>query len=81
MRDTRPLALFSIIGLVLIGIGIGLGYDVVSIYFETGIVKKIPTAILTTLLIILGVQSISIGLISDMIKSRTQDKRIFYTEQ
>ncbi len=80
MRDTRPLALFSIIGLVLIGIGIGLGYDVVSIYFETGIVKKIPTAILTTLLIILGVQSISIGLISDMIKSRTQDKRIFYTE-
>jgi len=81
MRDTRPLALFGIIGFVLIGIGIGLGYDVVSIYFETGIVKKIPTAILTTLLIILGVQSISVGLISDMIKSRTQDKHIFYTDK
>jgi len=81
MRDTRPLALFGIIGLALIGIGMGLGYEVVSIYFETGIVVKIPTAILTALLIILGVQSISVGLISDMIKSRTQDKRIFYTEE
>ena len=80
MRDTRPLALFTIIGLIVIGIGISLGYEVLVLYLETGTVGKVPTAILTALLIILGVQSISVGLISDMIKSRTQDKRIFYRE-
>jgi len=80
MRDTRPLAFFTIIGLVAIGVGLGFGYEVASTYLETGTVTQVPSAILATLLIILGVQSISVGLISDMIKSRTQDKRIFYTE-
>jgi len=80
MRDTRPLAFFTIIGLVAIGVGLGFGYEVASTYLETGTVTQVPSAILATLLIILGVQSISVGLISDMIKSRTEDKRIFYTE-
>jgi len=81
MRDSRPLLFFTLIGLIVIGIGLVLGYDVLSNYLKTGTVSQIPTAILTTLLIILGVQSISVGLISDLIKSRTQDKRIFYTEE
>ena len=38
------------------------------------------TAILTALLIIIRVQTISLGLISNMIKSRTHEKRIFYNE-
>jgi len=80
MRDTRPLAFFGIIGTIVIGIGLVMGYEVVSLYLETGTVTKIPTAILTALLIILGAQSISLGLISDMIKGRTHDKRIFYSE-
>jgi len=80
LRDTRPLPFFGIIGLAIIAIGLVLGIEVILFYLETGTVIKIPTAILTTLLIIIGVQSISIGLISDMIKSRTHDKRIFYTK-
>ena len=80
LRDTRPLAFFGAIGLILISTGLFLGYEVLSRYIETGIVIKIPTAILTTLLIILGVQSISVGLISDMFKSRIYDKQIFYNE-
>ena len=78
LRDTRPLAFFGAIGLILISIGLILGYQVLYVYLETGTINKIPTAILTTLLIILGVQSFSVGLISDMVKSRTQDKQIFY---
>ena len=80
LRDTRPLAFFGAIGLILISIGLILGYQVLYVYLETGTINKIPTAILTTLLIILGVQSFSVGLISDMVKSRTQDKQIFYNE-
>jgi len=80
MRDYHPLAFFGIIGLVMIGIGLTLGYQVLSIFIQTGTVTKLPTALLSTLFIILGVQSVSIGLISDMIKSRTSEKHIFYSE-
>ena len=80
LRDTRPLALFGLTGALLIGIGIFTGLDVVFEYLETGKVPRIASTILSALLIVLGVQSISLGLISDMIKSRTHDKRIFYSE-
>ena len=80
VRDTRPLALFGIIGMVLIGIGFFTGLEVVIEFLETGKVVRTASTILSALLMVLGVQSISLGLISDMIKSRTHDKRIFYSE-
>ena len=80
LRDTRPLALFGIIGMILISIGIFSGLEVFIDYLETGKVIRIALAIFSTLLILLGVQSFSLALISDMIKSRTHDKRIFYRE-
>jgi len=80
MRDTRPLSLFGSIGLLLISIGIFTGAEVIVEYLQTQTVQRVPTAIFSALLIILGVQSVSLGLISDMIKSKTHDKRIFYSE-
>jgi len=80
MRDTRPLSLFGSIGLLLISIGIFTGSEVIVEYLQTQTVQRVPTAILSALLVILGGQSISLGLISDMIKSKTHDKRIFYSE-
>ena len=80
MRDTRPLALFGLLGLTFISAGLFLGIEIIGYYLETGTVVRTASAILSTLLIVLGAQSISLGLISDMIKSRTQDKRIFYSE-
>jgi len=80
LRDTRPLALFGIIGVLLIGGGILTGLEIVIEFLETGKVPRVASTILSGLLIILGVQSISLGLISDMIKNRTHDKRIFYSE-
>ena len=80
MRDTRPLSLFGSIGLLLISIGIFTGSEVIVEYLQTQTVQRVPTAILSALLVILGGQSISLGLISDMIKSKTHDKRIFYSD-
>jgi len=80
LRDTRPLTTFGSIGLILISLGFISGMSVFLNYLETGTVYRIGTTILSALLILLGIQSISIGLISDMIKGRTQDKRIFYSE-
>ncbi len=80
VRDTRPLALFGLIGILLISVGFFTGIEVIIEYIETGKVVRIASTILSALLIVLGIQSISLGLISDMIKIRTHDKRIFYSE-
>lgn len=80
MRDTRPLPLFGSIGLALTVIGFFLGAEVILEYLKDGTVDQIPTAVLSALFIVLGIQSFSLGLISDMIKNRSQDRRIFYNE-
>lgn len=80
MRDTRPLALFGSIGSFLFVIGLFFGAEVLVEYFQTGKVIRIPTAVMSALFMVLGVQTISLGLISDMIKGRNHDTRIFYNE-
>jgi len=80
LRDTRPLTTFGSIGLVLMSLGFITGMDVFLNYLETGTDDRIGRTILSALLILLGIQSFSLGLILDMIKGRTHDKRIFYSE-
>ena len=80
MRDTRPLSFFGCLGLLMFVIGIWFGSQTVAEYLDVGFVKGIPRAMLAVLFIVLGVQSFSLALISDMIKSRTYDKRIFFSE-
>jgi len=80
LRDTRPLTTFGSIGLVLLSIGFIVGMDVFINYLETGTDERIGRTVLSALLILLGIQSMSLGLISDMIKGRTHAKRIFYSE-
>jgi len=78
-RDTRPLALFGIIGLVFVVAGLISGLEVVGDYLKTGEIKRIPTTILAVLLVVIGVQSFSLGLISDMIKTKTHERKIFFS--
>jgi len=80
MRDTRPLSFFGSIGMIMIAIGTILGTMVLIEYLTTGSVRRLPTTILSVLLIVLGVQTISLGLISDMIKNKNYDKRVFFSE-
>ena len=80
MRDTRPLSFFCSIGSIMLAIGIFFGVEVLLEYLKTGVVGRIPTTILSVLLIVLGVQTISLGLISDMIKNKNQDKRVFFSD-
>jgi len=80
LRDTRPLSFFGSIGLLLFSIGIFFGLEVLMEYWKSGAVHKIPTAVLSILFIILSVQSFSLGLISDMLKNKSANPRIFYNE-
>jgi len=80
MRDTRPLSFFGYMGTLLLAMGFFFGAQVLVEYFQTSTVTRIPTTILSVLFIVLGVQSISLGLLSDMIKNITAEKRIFFRE-
>lgn len=80
MRDTRPLSFFCSIGAAMIVLGTVFGIGILLEYLSTGVVRRIPTTILSVLLVVLGVQTISLGLISDMIKNKSSDKRIFFSE-
>lgn len=68
MRDYRPLVFFGALGTIVALIGLVLGSSVISEWLTTGTVTRIPTAILTVLLVIIGVQFFSLGLIADMVK-------------
>lgn len=64
-----PLRFFSWIGGFCIVLGVVLGIPVVVHFLETGLVPRVPTAILVTLLEIIGILCLALGLILDsMIK-------------
>jgi glycosyltransferase involved in cell wall biosynthesis len=75
----RPLLFYSIIGLICAVAGIALSIPLAITYFETGLVPRIPTAILSTGLLLCGVTSFVAGLILQATTlSRREFKRLAY---
>jgi glycosyltransferase involved in cell wall biosynthesis len=70
LRDTEPLRMLGIVGSIMLAIGVGIGGIVVYDFVQTGTVKHTSSAILAALLIIMGVQVFSLGLVADMVKRR-----------
>jgi len=79
VKDERPLQFFGLLGLVIGLSAIVLGAPVVATYLETGLVPRLPTAVLSIGLVILGVLSFFVGLILDMVtRTRQEMKRLVY---
>ena len=79
-RDYQPLKTFSYIGIFFIVCGLILGLRVLIHYFDTGMVGPyLPSAVLTVLLLIVGIQTIVLGLLADMLKThrRIQDEVLY----
>ena len=80
-KNERPLAFFGAIGVILICIAIALGVPLVETFFETGLVPRLPTAVLSAALALMGVQSITAGIILDNVTNgRREAKRIAYLQ-
>src|SRR5271170_477153 len=78
-RAERPLSLFGSFGLALIIISIGLAIPIVITYVQEGIVPRLPTAVLSTGLVLLGFLSIACGLILDTVtRGRRELKLLAY---
>ena len=54
IKDERPLQVFGLFGLALIFIAVALGIPIIFTFVETGMVPRVPTAILCAGLVILG---------------------------
>ena len=76
----KPLKTFSFLGLFFIVFGLILGFRVLIHYFDTGMVGPyLPSAVLTVLFLIVGIQTIVLGLLADMLKThrRIQDEILY----
>lgn len=76
IRDYKPLFFFSILSLLLGIMGISLGYIVVDEWLRTGVITRLPTAILSALLVFMSVQFFTIGLVLDSINRILSGKEI-----
>jgi glycosyltransferase involved in cell wall biosynthesis len=79
VKEERPLQFFSAIAAGLALIGLVLGWPVVTYYLQTGLVPRLPTALLATGLIVLAFISFVAGLILDSVTlGRREIKRLHY---
>ncbi len=79
VKEERPLQFFSGIFLVLVATSLGLGIPVVLQFLATGLVGRLPTAVLAMGLMILAFLSLFCGLVLDTVtRGRRELKRLVY---
>ncbi len=81
-RSERPLPFFAIVGALLATLSVALAMPIFVTYLQIGLVPKIPTAILSTGMMILAFLSIAIGLVLDTVtRGRREMKLLAYLAQ
>ncbi|MBV8918864.1 glycosyltransferase family 2 protein [Bradyrhizobium sp.] len=81
-RSEKPLRFFTAIGAFLALVAIGLAIPIFITYLEQGIVPRLPTAVLSTGLMIVAMLSISSGLVLDTVtRGRREMKLLAYLSQ
>jgi glycosyltransferase involved in cell wall biosynthesis len=75
-RSERPLVFFGVLGLVLALMSIGLAVPIFSTYLEEGLVPRLPTAVLSTGLMLLAFLSVACGLILDTVTRGRRELRL-----
>jgi glycosyltransferase involved in cell wall biosynthesis len=79
VKETRPLHFFSFAGLLLLLAGLGLAVPVLLDYVRTGLVPRLPTAVLSSAMVLLAFLSMVCGLILDSVaRGRKEAKRLAY---
>lgn len=79
LKENRPLFLFNTLALVTFVVAATLGIPVVVDFAQTGVVERLPTAVLSSALIVLSLIQSAIGLLLDAVaRSRIETKRLVY---
>ena len=81
LKENRPLAFFGAIAGMLFTAALILGVPLAVTFTQTGLVPRLPTAVLATGLVLMGLLSGASGLILDSIaKGRLEVKRLAYLQ-
>ncbi|XDV61160.1 glycosyltransferase family 2 protein [Bradyrhizobium sp. LLZ17] len=81
-RSERPLRFFSVIGVLLALAAIILAIPIAITFIETGLVPRLPTAVLSMGLMIMALLSVSSGLVLDTVtRGRREMKMLAYLSQ
>ena len=78
-KEERPFLFFSLLSFMLAALSLYLGVSVTFEFFETGLVPRFPTAILSTSIMLLAFLSFTTGMILDSVaRGRREQKRLAY---
>jgi len=81
MKDERPLQFFGAAALLLALSSVALGIPVIVEFFQTGLVPRLPTAVLASGIMLLAFLSLACGLTLDTVtRGRREMKRLRYLE-
>ncbi len=81
LEEERPLRFFGACFAALATLSLALGIPVAIEFIETGLVPRVPTAILASAIMILAFLSLTIGMILDIVtRGRREMKRLRYLE-
>jgi len=79
LKENRPLAFFGWIASLFFAAALALGVPLAVTFAQTGLVPRLPTAVLATGLVVVGLVSATAGLILDSVaKGRLEAKRLAY---
>jgi len=81
LKDNRPFFLFGTLSVISIICATVLGVPVIVDYADTGLVERLPTAVLATGFIVVGLVFFAVGLILEAVtRARIEFKRIAYLQ-
>ena len=81
VKEERPAQFFAAVGALLAAMALGLSLPVFETYLATGLVPRLPTALMSTGMIILSFLMIACGLILETVtRGRRENKRMRYLE-
>ncbi|MBV8061340.1 MAG: glycosyl transferase, partial [Alphaproteobacteria bacterium] len=79
VKEERPMQFFGLLAILLALVSTGLIIPIVIDFFDTGLVPRLPTAVLSMGLMILSFLSLSCGLVLDTVtRGRREMKRMRY---
>lgn len=76
VRDLRPLQFFSLIGALFVLSSVALSIPIIIAFIETGLVARLPTAILSVGLMIAGLLAFVTGLILDSVARGRRETKL-----
>lgn len=79
LKNEKPFVLFSSLGAFCVALSLGLGIPVVDVFLRTGLVERLPTAVLAASLMVIGIGLFGLAIALDSLgRFRAEMRRLAY---